>query len=72
MSTYLSVAAEWTAIVRKRRYLVSSLDEILPILEQMKRERFMGVVKFDVGCGGTVTSVEVEERSKINPLDNAV
>lgn len=56
---------ESTDIVRKRRFTVRSIEEVVEVLRQMKRERFQGVVKFELRCGGTPTSVEVEERSKI-------
>ena len=58
--------SDHSEIVRKRRFSVSSSDEVMDILDKLKRERFQGVVKFDIRCGGTVTSVEVEERSKVD------
>lgn len=59
-------AVDQTAIVRKRRFSVRSLDDVARVLEQMKRERFEGVIKMDFRCGGVVTSIEVEERQGID------
>jgi hypothetical protein len=52
-------------IVRKRVFDVSSLDEVADVLEVLKRERFVGAVRFNVGPGGRAISVEAEERARV-------
>ena len=59
-------ASAQTEVVRKRRFAVSSLEEVADVLRQMRNERFQGVVRIDFRCGGTPTSAEVEERSKVD------
>lgn len=60
-----SAVSEQSEVVRKRRFDVRSIDEVYSILRTLRNERFQGVVKFDFRCGGTPTSVEVEERKAL-------
>ncbi len=56
---------ETQEIVRKRTFNVRSIEEVADILATLKRERFVGCVRFNVGPGGTTNSVEAEERARL-------
>jgi hypothetical protein len=63
--TPTAVIAEKTEVVRKRRFSLREIHDVERILNLLKLERFQGMMTIDIACGGTPTSAEVEERSKI-------
>lgn len=63
-----AIVTEQTDIVRKRRFSVRSIDDVVKVLQQMKLEGFQGFVRVNIGAGKPV-SAEVEERAKYLPLD---
>lgn len=52
-------------MVRKRVFMVRSIDEACELLLALKREGFVGSLKCNIGRGGIPNSVETEERARL-------
>ncbi len=61
----LTLIHETQHVTRKRLYAVKTLDDIFVLVERIKHERFCGRVRFNVGPGGSVMDIELEESAKL-------
>jgi hypothetical protein len=63
----LTLITETQHVTRRRIYAIRTDDDVLSVLNRLKAEKFMGRVKFNVGVGGTIMDVELEESAKLKP-----
>lgn len=61
----LTLLNETHHLTRRRIYSIRTMEDVVSLIESLKRERFMGRVKFNCGPGGTVMDVELEESAKL-------
>ena len=61
----LTLINETQHITRRRLYSIKTLDDIFVLVDLIKRERFIGRVRYNVGPGGTVMDIELEESAKV-------
>jgi hypothetical protein len=61
----LTLLHETQHLTRKRLFAIRNIGDLLTLTELLKAERFIGRVRLNVGPGGTVMDIELEESAKV-------
>lgn len=61
----LTLLHETQHLTRKRLYAIRTIDDLVELTQLLRRERFIGRVRMNVGPGGSVMDIELEESAKL-------
>jgi hypothetical protein len=62
----LTLLQEIQHVTRKRIYAIRSIDDLVTLTELLKAEGFIGRVHLNVGPGGSVMDIALEESARVN------